>query len=355
MVFTPTGGVSISLLDLSVGRQLILSTYWSTSAAAGLPRARLVHCSRPEEFPEFITAAALRSISVAPPTSDDYRCADPTEEPTCQLVRPLPDERCSGSGKTIAHKKTGLHEGSPAQGTSLATCEPECPQQGKRTSDRVVQSARRLNRLTAEAHLTETELGALEGSSSRSRSRRSRFRSGSLGCSRSSGPTAAAIAAAAAVATPVATPVAATMATTVAATMATTTATTMEQTTATTVACMAAAIAAITTTAAVATMATVTGDRLAVRAQEGNADHREKDRDAENQCTIHSKFLHTHGFRKGCPKQRLPSNASFLAHPVGRPPGQAKRLPPYRPPLTAKPGKPPVVSLCGLSGLKWSA
>jgi hypothetical protein len=70
----------------------------------------------------------------------------------------------------------------------------------------------------------------------------------------------------------------------------------MEQATATLAAVAAiagAAVAsAVTTTArpavtAVATIATMTGDRLGVRAQQGHTDHREKDRDAENQCTIH--------------------------------------------------------------------
>jgi len=53
----------------------------------------------------------------------------------------------------------------------------------------------------------------------------------------------------------------------------------------------AATIAAYTT--AVAAVATVTGDGLAVTAQKGDADNREKDRDAKNQCSIHPRILQT--------------------------------------------------------------
>ena len=36
-------------------------------------------------------------------------------------------------------------------------------------------------------------------------------------------------------------------------------------------------------------------DSIALTADEGDADDREKDRDAQNQCTIHPKFLHKTG------------------------------------------------------------
>jgi hypothetical protein len=53
------------------------------------------------------------------------------------------------------------------------------------------------------------------------------------------------------------------------------------------------AATAVTTTATTArAMAAVTSQNLvAVTAQEGNANDREKDRDSENQCTIHPRFL----------------------------------------------------------------
>jgi hypothetical protein len=42
---------------------------------------------------------------------------------------------------------------------------------------------------------------------------------------------------------------------------------------------------------AAATIATVTGDRgVAFTTQQGDADDREENRDAKNQCTIHQKF-----------------------------------------------------------------
>lgn len=194
---------------------------------------------------------------------------------------------------------------------------------------------RQASRLAAEADLTETEGGALEGGSGRGR--RSRLvSSGGLGSVMSAATAVASAVAGVATAAAAVAAVAA-MAAAVAAmeqtAAARTAVATMEQAVAaTTVAAIASA--AVTTVAAavagarttVATMTAQTGRSLAVRAQEGNADHREKDRDAESQCTIHSKILHTHGFRKGFPTQRLPSNASFSSHPAGRPPGQAKRL-----------------------------
>ncbi len=53
----------------------------------------------------------------------------------------------------------------------------------------------------------------------------------------------------------------------------------------------AAAIAA--TVAAAATMTTMASHyRVALTAHESDPDHREEDRDAKNQCTIHPNFLH---------------------------------------------------------------
>jgi hypothetical protein len=50
---------------------------------------------------------------------------------------------------------------------------------------------------------------------------------------------------------------------------------------------------ATTVASASATMATMASQRRVVlTAQQGDANHREKDRDAKNQCTIHPKFLH---------------------------------------------------------------
>jgi hypothetical protein len=43
--------------------------------------------------------------------------------------------------------------------------------------------------------------------------------------------------------------------------------------------------------AAVAAVATVTGHGLAVTAQQGDANHREENRDAKNQCSIHPRIL----------------------------------------------------------------
>jgi len=39
-------------------------------------------------------------------------------------------------------------------------------------------------------------------------------------------------------------------------------------------------------------MAAVAGEGLALTAQKGDADHREENRDAKNQCTIHPTLLH---------------------------------------------------------------
>jgi hypothetical protein len=44
---------------------------------------------------------------------------------------------------------------------------------------------------------------------------------------------------------------------------------------------------AIATASAIAAMAAVTGHGLALTAHQGDADHREENRDAKDQCTIH--------------------------------------------------------------------
>jgi hypothetical protein len=74
---------------------------------------------------------------------------------------------------------------------------------------------------------------------------------------------------------------------------------TVEQTTAATTAIVAtAAIAsrATTVTTTVTTIAAVAAvashDSVALTAQQSDADHREEDRDAKNENTIHPKFLH---------------------------------------------------------------
>lgn len=274
--------------------------------------------------------------------------------------------RAAQSLAASAQKKAGLPCGSPAQGTSLFRWRVGLRYREKESRSQC-STVRPTSRLAAEADLTETKLGALESGSSGSR--RSRFRSGSLGGGRSrfattittaaaatiaAAATAAAIAAVATIATTVATVEQATVATR--ATMAVRTSAavrtavaTMSEQTVTTVAAATVASTAVATTvtcttvAAVATIATMTSDRLAVGAQQGHADHREKDRDAESQCTIHANFLHKHtGSERDVLKQRLPSNASFSAHPAGRPPGQAKRLrQTCRPLATPNPDRPP--------------
>ena len=55
------------------------------------------------------------------------------------------------------------------------------------------------------------------------------------------------------------------------------------------------ATAAITASASMATVAAVAGHCLALTAQKGDANHREKDRDAQNQCSIHPGFLQETG------------------------------------------------------------
>jgi hypothetical protein len=54
-----------------------------------------------------------------------------------------------------------------------------------------------------------------------------------------------------------------------------------------------ASAATITTAPTVAAVATVTGDGLAVTADKGDANHREENRDAKNQCSIHPRILQT--------------------------------------------------------------
>jgi hypothetical protein len=55
---------------------------------------------------------------------------------------------------------------------------------------------------------------------------------------------------------------------------------------------------ATTIAGASAAMATMTGQsRVVLTAHEGDADHREKDRDAKNQCTIHPIFLQQNRYR----------------------------------------------------------
>jgi hypothetical protein len=61
---------------------------------------------------------------------------------------------------------------------------------------------------------------------------------------------------------------------------------------ATTIEAAATAVARADTTT-IAAVATVTGDGLAVTAQKGDANHREKNRDAKNQCSIHPRILQT--------------------------------------------------------------
>lgn len=145
---------------------------------------------------------------------------------------------------------------------------------------------------------------------------------------------AAAVAARAAVATAVAALEQATMATAVAATMATAVATTMATAEQATVAAAAAAIAtraaaaAITAAARAIARATaaVTGNRLAGPADERQANHREKHRDAQNQCTIHPRILQKQQvpYRKGC-FQRVGRPKCLLLPQSGRP-TQRERL-----------------------------
>lgn len=77
-------------------------------------------------------------------------------------------------------------------------------------------------------------------------------------------------------------------------------ATMTEQTMLTTMAAAAISSSAAASTAiasagasAVATVATVAGNGRAFTAQKGQSDNREQDRDAQNQCTIHSNILQT--------------------------------------------------------------
>jgi hypothetical protein len=58
----------------------------------------------------------------------------------------------------------------------------------------------------------------------------------------------------------------------------------------------AAAIATIPT-AAIAAIAAMAGHDLVFTAQEGDADHREENRDAKHQCSIHPKFLQQNRYR----------------------------------------------------------
>jgi hypothetical protein len=58
----------------------------------------------------------------------------------------------------------------------------------------------------------------------------------------------------------------------------------------------AAAIAAGAARAGAA-IAAVTGHNLVFTAHQGDADHREEDRDAKQQCTIHPKFLQQNRYR----------------------------------------------------------
>ncbi len=58
----------------------------------------------------------------------------------------------------------------------------------------------------------------------------------------------------------------------------------------------AAAIAAVAA-AAGAAIAAVSGHDLVLTADQGDADHREENRDAKNQCTIHPKFLQQNRYR----------------------------------------------------------
>src|SRR5690606_19662472 len=90
--------------------------------------------------------------------------------------------------------------------------------------------------------------------------------------------------------------------------MATAMAATLEQTAVAT-AMAGAAIAAIAARAATAVASPVTGatatmtrNRLAGAAREGQADDREENRDAQNQCTIHPRILQFQQvpYRKGC-------------------------------------------------------
>jgi hypothetical protein len=103
------------------------------------------------------------------------------------------------------------------------------------------------------------------------------------------------------------------MATAVAATMATAMATTGEQAAvavATAIASRAATRAAAARASAVArATATMTSDRLAGSAHEGQTHHREENRDAKNQCTIHPRILQ---------KQQVPYRKG-LFELVGRP------------------------------------
>jgi hypothetical protein len=83
---------------------------------------------------------------------------------------------------------------------------------------------------------------------------------------------------------------------------------TVEQAKATTMAAAAAVATGATTVAtgaaaaigvaAAATMMTPTGRRLVVNAHQGDANHREENRDAEQESTIHSKFLQKNSYRE---------------------------------------------------------
>ncbi|HWB14069.1 MAG TPA: hypothetical protein VG826_32885 [Pirellulales bacterium] len=67
----------------------------------------------------------------------------------------------------------------------------------------------------------------------------------------------------------------------------------------------------VTTDATTTPAATVTGESLGIAPDQGDADHREEDRDAEQQSTIHPNFLQQTGTyqklkRTGRPSRTIP-------------------------------------------------
>jgi hypothetical protein len=58
---------------------------------------------------------------------------------------------------------------------------------------------------------------------------------------------------------------------------------------------VAIATATVAAVATIAAVAAVTGNRDLVTAHQGNANHREKNRDAEKQCAIHPRILQLTG------------------------------------------------------------
>jgi hypothetical protein len=170
----------------------------------------------------------------------------------------------------------------------------------------------RLSDLSTEAHGRERERSAIAVQRSR-RSWRGRSRSG-FGRNWSS------VSAAAAITTTAAAVAAAAAAVATTSSVATAMASTAVAVATTTAAAIAATTAAITTVAAMATMATVAGNSRLLTTQQGDADDRDKNRDAHNQSAVHPRILQkTKNRYLGVTKQ-LPSDTS---HPrLGRLPSE---------------------------------